>query len=708
MNARTVMVASPEGSTGKSAVALALVDAAVGLVERVGVFRPVARAEDRDADPILQALLTRAGCSVSPADAVGVTYEKVHADEEAALAQVLTAYHRLADECDLVVVLGSDFTDVTGPTEFSFNARVAANLAAPMVLVVHGQDRTPEQVRTVVEVCVHEAEAQHADVLGVVVNRVTGGESEADAVAAGAAGITRSSGGEVPLLGAVPDLPLLSAPTVRDVMAAVEGTLLWGDEAALDREVEDVLVGGMNPEHILERLADGQLCIAASDRVEILLTLIAAHTSEGFPTLSAVVLNGGFEVSEQVRALVQGLNLRLPVIETAGNTYETARAAAGARGLLGQGSGRKTAAALALVGGRLDARGVLEQLDVRPTSAVTPLIFQHQLVERAAASRRHLVLPEGGDDRILRAAGRVLTRDLVDLTVLGDVDAMTARARELGVDLSRATLRDPASDPDAERLAELYTELRKHKGMTLATARTVVTDPNTFGTLLVRDGQCDGMVSGAAHTTADTIRPAFQVIGTAPGSTEVSSCFLMCLADRVLVFADCAVIPEPTSDELAGIAVASAATARAFGIEPRVAMLSYSTGESGSGKEVEKVRAATERVRELAPDLPVAGPIQYDAAVEPSVAASKMPDSDVAGRATVLVFPDLNTGNNTYKAVQRMAGALAVGPLLQGLASPVNDLSRGALEDDIVNTILMTAVQAATTQTTPSTAGSPS
>lgn len=693
MSARTVMVASPEGNTGKSAIALSLVEAAGATVERVGVFRPVAREQDRQSDPILSALLSRAGSSIDPVDAVGATYEDVHADEDEAMARIVSAYHRVAEQSDLVIVLGSDFTDVTGPTEFSFNARVAANLSAPLVLVVHGDGRTGEQVRTVVEMCVHEAQAQHASVLGVVCNRVTG--VDPDAVTLALEGLVAQDGTAVPVLATIADLPLLSAPTVRDVMGAVDGTQLWGDEAALDREVEDILVGGMNPEHILERLSDGQLCIAASDRVEILLTLIAAHTSDRLPTLSGVVLNGGFELGERVRELVDGLNLLLPVIETAGHTYETARAAASVRGLLGQGSGRKTTAALAHVGARLDARAVLEQLDVRPTTVVTPLMFQHQLVERAAQHRRHIVLPEGSDDRILRAAGRVLTRDLVDLTILGEVGALQRRAQELGVDLSGATLRDPADDSDAERLAELYTDLRRHKGMTLETARTVVTDANHFGTLLVRDGQCDGMVSGAAHTTADTIRPAFQVIGTAEGSNEVSSAFLMCLADRVLVFADCAVIPEPTSEELAGIAVASAATARAFGIEPRVAMLSYSTGESGSGREVEKVREATDLVREAAPDLPVAGPIQYDAAVEPSVAASKMPDSPVAGRATVLIFPDLNTGNNTYKAVQRMAGALAVGPLLQGLARPVNDLSRGALEDDIVNTILMTAVQAA-------------
>src|SRR5690606_18001718 len=302
--------------------------------------------------------------------------------------------------------------------------------------------------------------------------------------------------------------------------------------------------------------------------------------------------------------------------------------------------------------------------------------------------------PEGGDDRILRAASTLLARDVADLTILGDEAAIRARGSELGLDLSGASVVSPTDPELRDRFATTYAELRAHKGMTVDRAREIVVDVSYFGTLMVHLGLADGMVSGAQHTTAHTIKPAFEIIKTVEGVSIVSSVFFMCLEDRVLVYGDCAVNPDPTAEHLADIAISSAATAAQFGVSPRVAMLSYSTGESGSGADVDKVRTATELVRERAPELVVEGPIQYDAAVDASVAATKMPDSEVAGRATVLVFPDLNTGNNTYKAVQRSAGAVAVGPVLQGLRRPVNDLSRGALVQDIVNTVAITAIQA--------------
>jgi phosphate acetyltransferase len=321
-------------------------------------------------------------------------------------------------------------------------------------------------------------------------------------------------------------------------------------------------------------------------------------------------------------------------------------------------------------------------------------MFENDLLERAREHRKHIVLPEGNDDRILRAAGTLLSRKVVELTILGDDSEVRARAKELGVDISAAHVVSPKSDELVQRFAEEYSALRAHKGVTVEQAREIVTDVSYFGTMMVHLGLADGMVSGAAHTTAHTITPSFQIIKTKPGTSVVSSVFFMALADRVLVYGDCAVVPDPTSDQLADIAISSVATAQQFGIEPRVAMLSYSTGTSGVGDDVEKVRAATELVRERRPDILVEGPIQYDAAAEPSVAATKMPGSAVAGRATVYIFPDLNTGNNTYKAVQRSAGAVAIGPVLQGLNKPVNDLSRGALVSDIVNTVAITAIQA--------------
>jgi phosphate acetyltransferase len=342
----------------------------------------------------------------------------------------------------------------------------------------------------------------------------------------------------------------------------------------------------------------------------------------------------------------------------------------------------------------VDLADLLARLAIPIPSVVTPQMFTYRLLDRARSDRKRIVLPEGEDDRILKAAGRLLQRGVADLTILGAEAQIRPRAAELGVDLSGATVLDPRTSELCDRFAAQYAELRKSKGVTEEQAREIMHDVSYFGTMLVHNDMVDGMVSGATHTTAHTVRPAFEIIKTQPDVSTVSSIFLMCLADRVLAYGDCAIVPDPTSEQLADIAISSARTAAQFGIEPRVAMLSYSTGTSGSGADVDKVRTATELVRKREPDLLVEGPIQYDAAVEPSVAATKMPDSRVAGRATVLIFPDLNTGNNTYKAVQRSAGAIAIGPVLQGLNKPVNDLSRGALIEDIVNTVAITAIQA--------------
>ena len=381
-------------------------------------------------------------------------------------------------------------------------------------------------------------------------------------------------------------------------------------------------------------------------------------------------------------------------MRTPSGTFKTAMRAYRTRGRLSRDSPIKVDTALAMFEKYVDASALLAVLDVARTEVVTPLMFEFDLLDRARSSKQRIVLPEGTDDRILRAAARLLTRNVCDITILGEELDIRDRASELGLDISRAAVISPLDPAYVERFAAAYAEARAAKGVTLDQARDQVQDVSYFGTMMVKLGLADGMVSGAAHTTAHTITPAFQLIKTPPGVSIVSSVFFMCLPDRVLVYGDCAVNPDPTAEQLADIAISSAETAQLFHIEPRIAMLSYSTGESGTGHDVDKVRLATQLVRERRPDLLVDGPMQYDAAVEPSVAASKAPGSPVAGRATVLVFPDLNTGNNTYKAVQRSAGAVAVGPVLQGLRKPVNDLSRGALVQDIVNTVAITAIQA--------------
>jgi phosphate acetyltransferase len=492
----------------------------------------------------------------------------------------------------------------------------------------------------------------------------------------------------------LPEEPLLVAPTVADLQKAVNGTVVSGDEALMGREVMGVVVAGMTAEHVLDRLTDAAAVITPGDRSDVVLAVASAHAAEGFPSLSCLILNGDLELHPAIAALVAGLGLRLPIIATALGTFDTASAVASARGRVTADSQRKVDTALELMERYVDVGDLLAQLAVPIPTVTTPQMFTYRLRQSARSDRKHIVLPEGNDDRILRAAGRLLQRGVADLTILGDENASRSRAAELGVDLGNAVVLNPRTSELCDRFADQYAQLRAKKGVTVEQAREIIHDVSYFGTMLVYNELVDGMVSGAAHTTAHTVRPAFEIIRTAPGFSIVSSVFLMCLPDRVLVYGDCAIVPDPTSEQLADIAISSAGTAAQFGIEPRVAMLSYSTGESGAGADVDKVRAATELVRSRAPDLPVEGPIQYDAAVVPSVAATKMRGSPVAGRATVLIFPDLNTGNNTYKAVQRSAGAIAIGPVLQGLNKPVNDLSRGALVEDIVNTVAITAIQA--------------
>jgi phosphate acetyltransferase len=477
-------------------------------------------------------------------------------------------------------------------------------------------------------------------------------------------------------------------------MTACGGQLVHGDPAFLDRECMGLVVGAMTMPHVLDRLVEGGVVIVPGDRDDVVLGCLLAHRSHTFPTLSGLVLNGGFPLPRQVHRLIEGLDVTLPVVATDTGTMTTATRLGAARGRITADSPRKVEAAVELVERSVDATDLLGHLGAPGGETVTPLMFEHRLVDDARAAGARIVLPEGTEDRILLAADAVLSRGIARLVLLGNDDVIRASAARLGLDLAGAEVVDPETSALREEFAVEYARLRAHKGVTLDQARDRVLDPSYFGTMMVHLGQADGMVSGCVTTTAHTIRPALEVVRTAPDVSVVSSVFLMCLADRVLVYGDCAVNPDPTAEQLADIAISSARTAVRFGIEPRVAMLSYSTGESGSGADVDKVRAATALVRERAPELLVEGPIQYDAAVDPHVARTKLKDSPVAGRATVLVFPDLNTGNNTYKAVQRSAAAVAIGPVLQGLNKPVNDLSRGALVRDIVNTIAITAIQA--------------
>ena len=688
--ARSVYITSLAQGGGKSTVALGLAELLSRQVERIGVFRPlVPGAGD---DPILALLVDRYRIGLPVADLYGVTHPEALAlvadgRREELIARIVERYREVERRCPAVVVIGSDFDDAVDggagglPRELAFNARLATEFGSVVVPVVDGFGQEPEAVVGAARSAWHDLNDLGATVLAVIANRVTGPV-------------------RLPELPApayvIPEVPAVSAPTVAEVAADLGATVLAGDEAALTRDVLDYVVGAAHVPTLLGHLTEGSLVITPGDRADLLLASAAAHLA-GQVSLAGLVLTLGEVPDDRVMRVARQLNTGLAVLSVPGDSFHTVAAASRIESRPSATNPRKVEAALGAFEAHVDSVELARRMRVTRSTRVTPLMFEYDLIDRARATDRHLVLPEGGEERILRAAEILLRRRVARLTLLGDPGQIGQKARELGVDIGGAELVDPATSPWREEFADHYARLRRHRGVTLDLARDVVVDPNYFGTLMVQAGHVDGMVSGATRSTAATIRPAFEIIRTVPEVSVASSVFFMLLADRVLVYGDCAINPDPDAGALADIALSSAQTAARFGIEPRVAMLSYSTGTSGSGADVDKVAAATELVRKRRPELLVEGPIQYDAAIDPTVAATKLPGSPVAGRATVFVFPDLNTGNNTYKAVQRSARAVAVGPVLQGLRRPVNDLSRGATVPDIVNTVAITAIQAAQT-----------
>ncbi|MBB1495177.1 phosphate acetyltransferase [Propioniciclava sp. MC1595] len=681
---RSIYVMAPEGQTGKSVVALGIVDALTREVESVGVFRPIIKGTEPD--QILTALLRQPAVQQEYDESYGVTYQDVRRDADEALATIVRRYGEVAGHFDAVVILGSDYRDALGAPELGLNARIAANLNAPVAFCVSARGRSPEEVVQYARSSLEELKKHHATTIAVIPTRVpTGHEAEyANAV--------RAAWPDV-VAGVIPDHRVLAAPLLGAQVKAVEGRLIVGRDDMLQHDSQTVIVGAMTLPNLLARLEPEATVIMPGDRTEMIPGLLMAQTSGAFPQLAGLILTGGYAVPHSIQQLITSVPHELPIAMTELGTYTTAERLFRLEGMMTS-SDRKTELGRRLFSEFVDAGALLGAMHVDRAEIRTPVMFEYQLNEMARRDKRRIVLPESGDDRILEAASIVLRRGTADIILLGDPTEVKAHALASGYSLEGAEIIDMATPELVERFSEEYMRLRAAKGVTVEQAKEKMADPSYFGTMMVHLGLADGMVSGAANTTANTIRPSLEFVKTKPGVSVVSSSFLMCMSDRVDVYGDCAVNPDPTAEQLADIAISSAQTAVAFGIEPRVAMLSYSTGSSGAGADVDKVREATDLVRLRAPHLKVEGPIQFDAAVDPDVGSKKMPGSDVAGQATVFIFPDLNTGNNTYKAVQRSAGALAVGPVLQGLNKPVNDLSRGALVDDIVNTIAITAIQA--------------
>ena len=644
-------------------------------------------------DPLVRLMRTRYNLLHAPEAMVGCDHDQAldiigRGRQEQLLTTLLERYKALEADSDFVLCLGSDYSGPAAALELDFNATLARNLGCPLLPVMHGavtrMDVLADSVRSLLESLTDRG----SELAGAVVNRVP---RELIQQLRDELGDMRA----YPPVYVMPELSILAMPTVGEIACALGATLLRGGPEHMSRAVSGYKVAAMELPHFLEHLQEGSLVITPGDRSDIILGSFLADVAVTYPQVSALLLTGGLRPAPQVQRVLDGLQgSPVPVLGVDADTYGTAMNVASLDGHLVPEDERKIAAALGVAEFYLDGEDLLRRIAVTAEERMTPLMFEYQLVQWARRSRKHIVLPEGTDERILRAAEILRLRDVVSLTLLGEPEEVRRRIAALGLRLDGVPIIDPTTSERRKDYAHTYYELRRLKGISKEMAFDTLADVSYFGTLMVHHGDADGMVSGALHTTQHTIRPAFEVIKTCSGCAIVSSVFFMCLEDRVLVYGDCAVNPNPDARQLADIAISSAETARAFGIAPRIALLSYSTGESGKGRDVDKVREATRLVRERRSDLKVAGPIQYDAAVDAAVASSKMPDSEVAGRATVFVFPDLNTGNNTYKAVQRSAGAVAVGPILQGLNKPVNDLSRGCTVADVVNTVAITAIQA--------------
>ncbi len=695
---QNIYVAGAEASSGKSVVALGLMELLSTQTNRLGFFRPVVPSEET-IDPLIELMQTRYSLSHAYESMYGCGYATARKllaqDHEAELLKlILGKFKALQQHCDHIVCLGTDFSGVGTALEFDFNADVANNLGCHVVPVVLGYRRNPAQVTEAARAFVHLLEERRCEILATVVNRV---EPNALVEVKQAVGQAIDHGYPVYLLA---ENPSLGKPTMADIANALDAECLYCEPETLEREVHNYKVAAMLLPDFLEHVETNSLIITPGDRSDIILGSLMSFPSRTFPQVAGLLLTGDQKPAPAVTRLIDGLGkVPVAVLSLAADTFSSAMQVNAVSAGLRAGKERKIALALGLFESGIDADGLLQRISTTHSTRVTPLMFEYELIRKARAQRRHIVLPEGAEPRIQLATEVLVLRDVARITLLGNEDEIRARIAELDLHIDGVEIIDPLTSGLRSEFAQTYYELRRHKGISKEMAYDAMGDVSYFGTMMVYHDLADGMVSGAVHTTQHTIRPAFETIKTRPGAKIVSSVFFMCMPDRVLVFGDCAINPNPDAEQLADIAINAADTAQRFGVEPRIAMLSYSTGESGKGEAVDKVRRATALVRSLRPDLKVTGPIQYDAAVDASVARTKIKNSDpdaetVAGRATVCIFPDLNTGNNTYKAVQRSANTLAIGPVLQGLNKPVNDLSRGCTVPDIVNTVAITAIQA--------------
>ncbi|MBU0973833.1 MAG: phosphate acetyltransferase [Proteobacteria bacterium] len=694
--ANSLYITPTETKSGKSLIVLGIMQLLLRDIRIVGFFRPIINVSEKNGkDFDIDLVLSHFYIGLRYEETYAFTMEEaknmINSGRQAEMMEtILNKYKQLEEKCRFVLCEGTDFAAGSEAFEFDINADIMAILGSPAIVVSNGYQKSIDEVVSSNQLSIERLRNKGVDVLGVLVNR-----ADPLCLETLKATLKKALHSSDCLVYAIPELSTLSRPTIRDVQKYFNAEILYGKED-MDNQISDYIIAAMLAPNFLNHIRKDSLVISSGDRSSIVLTSLASRYSSSYPDISGIMVTGGIRMPDTILRLIEGWKgVPVPIIQTGEPSHTVAMALNHLHGRISPENPKRIALALGTFETHVDTEELRLKLAARKSLRITPQMFEYGLIEKAKKNRQHIVLPEGIGERILRAADILLRRLVCDITLLGKEEAVHQKIQELGLNLSGAKIVQPDKSIHLEDYVETFFQLRKAKGITMDMARDTMMDPTYFGTMMVQKGHADGMVSGSINTTAHTLLPGFQIIKTRPGAGIVSSVFLMCLKDRVLVFGDCAVNPNPTAEQLAEIAITSAKTAKVFGIEPLVAMLSYATGTSGTGVDVEKVIKATQIAKETDPSLLLEGPLQYDAAIDPEVAKTKLPESRVAGKATVFIFPDLNTGNNTYKAVQRASEkSVAIGPILQGLNKPINDLSRGCTIPDIVNTVAITAIQA--------------
>ncbi len=692
---KAVYITTIEPNSGKSIISLGLMQLLLGKAAKVGYFRPIIdEFKEGEIDNHFNTVNTYFKLNLNFKDAYAFTRSEViqlknKNQDDLIISKIIEKYKAIEERFDFVLIEGTSFIGEGSIIEFDINILIAKNLGVPAIILSSGIGKTMRELVGSMQMAYDSFRDKGVEVLSIIANKVQL-ENQAEIVKQ----LEKNLPPEV-IINAIPLNPILANASVKEIVETLDATILFG-EAHINNQAGYFSVGAMQLRNYLTHLKENGLVITPGDRADIILGALQANISANYPSISGIVLTGGLVPEESIIKLIEGLSDVVPIISVQGGTFSVANRIGGIKSQIYAENTQKIVTLIKDFEKHVKAEALVERLITFETNGITPRMFQYNLLKTATLNKKHIVLPEGIDERVLRATKQLVDLDVVEITLLGDKKQIEDKITflDLGLDLSKVTVINPIDSDYFEDFAETLYELRKHKNVNLAMAKDLMEDVSYFGTMMVYKGKADGMVSGAIHTTQHTIRPALQFIKTKPETSLVSSIFFMCLEDRVSVYGDCAINPNPTAEQLAEIAISSAATTLSFGIEPKIAMLSYSSGTSGTGEDVERVRKATAIVKERRPDLKVEGPIQYDAAVDMSVGKTKMPNSEVAGQANVFIFPDLNTGNNTYKAVQRETKALAIGPIIQGLNKPVNDLSRGCTVDDIFNTVIVTAIQA--------------